>query len=104
MAEIIQAIEEDIMKTFQISDKIKAVSRIGIGCMRITDLPDEKAIRELIDGAMELGINFFDHADIYAAGEAEAVFGNVLTPTLREHMVIQTSGPESVMIFQKNIF
>ena len=43
MAEIIQAIEEDIMKTFQISDKIKAVSRIGIGCMRITGLPDEKA-------------------------------------------------------------
>ena len=78
------------MKTFQISDKIKAVSRIGIGCMRITGLPDEKAIRELIDGAMELGINFFDHADIYAAGEAEAVFGNVLTPTLREQMVIQT--------------
>lgn len=78
------------MKIFQISDKIKAVSRIGIGCMRITGLPDEKAVRELIDGAMELGINFFDHADIYAAGEAEAVFGNVLTPTLREQMVIQT--------------
>ena len=78
------------MKTFQISDKIKEVSRIGIGCMRITGLPDEKAVRELIDGAMELGINFFDHADIYAAGEAEAVFGNVLTPTLREQMVIQT--------------
>ena len=52
------------MKTFQISDKIKEVSRIGIGCMRITGLPDEKAVRELIDGAMELGINFFDHADI----------------------------------------
>ena len=68
------------MKTFRISDKIKEVSRIGIGCMRITGLPDEKTVRELIDGAMELGINFFDHADIYAAGEAEAVFGNALTP------------------------
>ena len=78
------------MKTFQISDKIKEVSRIGIGCMRITGLPDEKTVRELIDGAMELGVNFFDHADIYAAGEAEAMFGNVLTPTLREQMVIQT--------------
>lgn len=78
------------MKTFRISDKIKEVSRIGIGCMRITGLPDEKTVRELIDGAMELGINFFDHADIYAAGEAEAVFGNVLTPMLREQMVIQT--------------
>ena len=62
------------MKTFQISDKIKAVSRIGIGCMRITGLPDEKAIRELIDGAMELGINFFDHADIYGKGVCEELF------------------------------
>ena len=95
------------MKTFQISDKIKKVSRIGIGCMRITGLPDEKAVRELIDGAMELGINFFDHADIYAAGEAEAVFGNVLTPTLRGKWSFRQnarSAPESVMIFQKNIF
>ena len=33
---------------------------------------------------------FFDHADIYAGGEAETVFGNALTPQLREKMVIQT--------------
>ena len=78
------------MKMFQISDKLGEVSRIGIGCMRITGLPDEKAVRALIEGSMELGINFFDHADIYAGGEAEAVFGNALTPELREKMVIQT--------------
>ena len=54
------------MKMFQISDKLGEVSRIGIGCMRITGLPDEKAVRALIEGSMELGINFFDHADIYA--------------------------------------
>ncbi len=78
------------MKMFQISDKIDSVSRIGIGCMRITGLPDEKAVRGLIEGALECGINFFDHADIYAGGEAEAVFGNALTPQLREKMVIQT--------------
>ena len=50
------------MKMFQISDKIDNVSRI----------------------------NFFDHADIYAGGEAETLFGNALTPQLREKMVIQT--------------
>ena len=32
------------MKMFQISDKIDNVSRIGIGCMRITGLSDEKAV------------------------------------------------------------
>ena len=75
---------------FQISDKIDNVSRIGIGCMRITGLSDEKAVRSLTEGALECGINFFDHADIYAGGEAETVFGNALTPQLREKMVIQT--------------
>ena len=78
------------MKMFQISDKIDNVSRIGIGCMRITGLSDEKAVRSLIEGALECGINFFDHADIYAGGEAETLFGNALTPQLREKMVIQT--------------
>ena len=68
------------MKMFQISDKIDNVSRIGIGCMRITGLSDEKAVRSLIEGALECGINFFDHADIYAGGEAETLFGNALTP------------------------
>lgn len=75
---------------FQINDKVGSVSRIGIGCMRITGLPDEKAVKGLIEGGLECGINFFDHADIYAGGEAEAVFGNVLTPQLREKLVIQT--------------
>ena len=41
------------MKMFQISDKIDNVSRIGIGCMRITGLSDEKAVRSLIEGALE---------------------------------------------------
>ena len=52
------------MKMFQISDKIDNVSRIGIGCMRITGLSDEKAVRSLTEGALECGINFFDHAYI----------------------------------------
>ena len=38
------------MKMFQISDKIDNVSRIGIGCMRITGLSDEKAVRSLTEG------------------------------------------------------
>ena len=46
------------MKLFQISDKINNVSRIGIGCMRITGLSDEKAVRSLTEGALECGINF----------------------------------------------
>lgn len=59
------------MKMFQISDKIDNVSRIGIGCMRITGLSDEKAVRSLIEGALECGINFLIMQIFMQAGEAE---------------------------------
>ena len=65
------------------------VLKIALGCMRIADKSIEE-VEELIKTALESGINFFDHADIYAGGEAETVFGNALTPQLREKMVIQT--------------
>lgn len=78
------------MKKTRISNEFQEVSRIGLGCMRLTGLPGEKEVRELAEGVMELGINFFDHADIYAGGEAEAVFGRAIPRERREDMVIQT--------------
>lgn len=78
------------MKMFQINKEVAEVSRIGLGCMRIPELKAEKKVQELVEGAMECGINFFDHADIYGAGKAEELFGNILTPSLRDRMVIQT--------------
>lgn len=78
------------MKMIKMNKNVPEVSAIGLGCMRLTGLENSKAVRELIDVSMEAGINFFDHADIYAGGEAEAEFGKVLTPKLRSEMVIQT--------------
>lgn len=78
------------MKKTKISNEFQEVSRIGLGCMRLTGLPGEKEVRALAEGVMELGINFFDHADIYAGGEAEAVFGRAIPREMREDMVIQT--------------
>lgn len=78
------------MKTIEINKAVKPVSQIGLGCMRMTDLADDSAVRELIDTAMESGINFFDHADIYGGGEAETVFGRVLPKKLREDVTLQT--------------
>jgi predicted oxidoreductase len=45
-----------------------------------------------LEAALESGFTWFDHADIYGRGKAEAVFGEVLTrwPGLRERIVIQT--------------
>lgn len=58
--------------------------------MRITGLPSVKEVRGLIDTAVDCGINFFDHADIYAGGEAERIFGQAVDAGLREKIFIQT--------------
>lgn len=59
--------------------------------MRIADLSPQEADVH-IHSALEAGIDFFDHADIYAAGKAEEVFGDVLaaSPGMRDQLMIQT--------------
>lgn len=49
------------------------VPRIATGCMRINNLCD-KELDAFISGAVERGLNFFDHADIYGKGECESLF------------------------------
>lgn len=65
------------------------VPTIAVGCMRINKL-NEKELSVFIDTAMEKGANFFDHADIYGKKTCEALFGKVITPSLREKMILQT--------------
>ncbi len=52
----------------------------------------EAETRAFLDAAEELGANFFDHADIYAYGRAEEVFGRIMKerPSLRERIVLQS--------------
>lgn len=47
---------------------------------------------EAVEAALSIGINFFDHADIYTRGKAEKVFGQIFKdrPGLREEMIIQS--------------
>ena len=58
------------------------VSRICVGCGRFgrndeTKLDDQQAA-EFVDRAIELGINFFDTANIYSGGESEEILGAAL--------------------------
>lgn len=55
---------------------IKA-SRVSLGLMRIANKTEEEAV-EIIDTALKSGINFFDHADIYGAGECEKKFARAI--------------------------
>lgn len=52
------------------------VSKIGFGCMSLRG--DEKQNQSLIVKALELGINYFDTADLYEDGENEIKIGKLL--------------------------
>lgn len=75
-------------------------SRIIFGCMKLYGGPKAGPISEeaiglaehAVDAALEAGITMFDHADVYAGGQAEAVFGEVLRrrPQLKDQIVIQS--------------
>jgi aryl-alcohol dehydrogenase-like predicted oxidoreductase len=71
------------------------VSRICLGCMSVGSsdwrdwvLDEEEGI-ELIDRAIELGINFFDTANMYSMGESERVLGKALEGR-RDEAVVAT--------------
>lgn len=66
-------------------------SRVAQGCMRITSLNPQQ-LDTLVKSDLDMGINFFDHADIYGGGECERLFGDFLkeNPALRDKMLIQT--------------
>ena len=49
-------------------------SRLALGCMRIADKPRAQ-IERLIRAALDLGVNMFDHADIYGGGTCERIYG-----------------------------
>ncbi|WP_281194926.1 aldo/keto reductase [Halorubrum sp. F4] len=73
------------------------VSKICLGCMSFGD-PDwrewvlgEEEGKELVERALELGINFFDTANMYSNGESERVLGEALEGH-REETVVATKG------------
>lgn len=79
------------MKTLALPTTDLPSSEIILGCMRIAKMkiPDAEV---LIKTALENGINFFDHADIYGAGKSEEVFAKAIgmNDEIREKIYIQT--------------
>ncbi|MGT2929406.1 aldo/keto reductase [Streptococcus dentasini] len=66
-------------------------SRIVLGCMRMAAL-DTKEASAVIQSAINQGINFFDHADIYGGGQSELRFRDAVRNLglAREDMILQS--------------
>jgi aryl-alcohol dehydrogenase-like predicted oxidoreductase len=78
------------------------VSRFCLGCMsygkpKVTPLPgmlnwpwtlNEEESRPFIKRALELGVNFFDTANVYSSGESEAVLGRAIRDFARRDEVV----------------
>lgn len=79
------------MKYITLGKSNLKVPAVAVGCMRLGGL-DQKAAESFIHAAMEMGANFFDHADIYGGGQCEEIFGKVLNNAqgLREKLILQS--------------
>lgn len=67
------------------------VSEISLGSwLTFGNTISEREAAAIIHKAFDLGINFFDCANVYAGGEAEAVMGRALKAFPRESYVITT--------------
>ena len=72
------------------------VSRVCLGCMSFGNgfdwmLPEEPSFA-IVRKALDLGINFFDTADVYSAGQSEEILGRALKSfgVKRDDVVVAT--------------
>src|SRR3954471_14987929 len=54
------------------------VTVVGVGCNNFGGRIDEARTKEVVDAAIEAGINFFDTADMYANGRSEELLGRYI--------------------------
>src|ERR1041385_3729946 len=69
------------------------VSALGLGCMGMTFAygapPDKQEMISLLRGAVDLGVTFFDTAEVYGPFTNEELLGEALSP-VRDQVVIAT--------------
>ena len=53
------------------------ISLLGFGMMRLPN--DQEQVNELVDYAMEHGVNYYDTAPMYMGGQSEVLTGNALS-------------------------
>ncbi|WP_434084171.1 aldo/keto reductase [Halorarius litoreus] len=91
------------------------ISRLCLGCMNFgSGLPwmigDEATSHEILDAAMDAGINFLDTANVYSRGESEEIVGDAIADRDRSELVVGTkvynpmgAGPNQSGLSRKHI-
>ncbi|MWV64191.1 aldo/keto reductase [Halorubrum sp. JWXQ-INN 858] len=85
------------MQYTTLGDTGMTVSKICLGCMSFGDpawrdwVLGEEEGKELVERALELGVTFFDTANMYSNGESERVLGEALEGH-RDEAVVATKG------------
>ena len=91
------------------------VSRICLGCMtygspaqgelkpgRQAWALDEEQSKPFLHQALELGVNFFDTANVYSSGDSEAVVGRFLKANTRREAVVIATKVQGLMRDEPN--
>ena len=80
------------MKKVMLGNTKIEVPSIVVGCMRFANMSDEE-LNSFAHLAIDMGANYFDHADIYGKGKCEENFGRAVLSDKsikREDLIIQT--------------
>lgn len=79
------------MKTMQLGKSGLMVPVIGVGCWRM-HRQSMSGVETMIQTALEQGLNFFDHADMYGGGACEEIFAKAIhmTDDIREKIILQS--------------
>ena len=79
------------MKQIKFGSTGMTAPAVVVGCMRMRDL-EVKQAAAVVERAMELGCNWFDHADIYGNGTSHRTFAQAAKEVgiPRENMFLQS--------------
>jgi len=78
------------MELVQLGDSGLRASQVGLGCNNFGGRVDLEGTRRVVDAALDVGVTFFDTAEIYGnGGDSERFLGDVLAGR-REQVVIAT--------------
>lgn len=84
------------MKTRELGKSGLTVSALGLGCMGMSysydPIPDQQEMLKLIRKAVELGVTFFDTAEIYGPYTNEELVGQALRPFRNEVVIASKFG------------